>query len=508
MTAPSLLHRTARGAGWIVAWRMLTRLLGFISTLILVRLLVPGDFGLVALASSFAQGIDQLSSLGVEEALIRERAPTRDVYDTAFTINVLRGSATAILICGFAWPVAMFFNTAALFPVLLALSGGSLVSSFENVGIVEFRRNLAFEKEFQLLVLPRLVTIFVTAGTAALYRSHWALVAGILTMQVLKTALGYAMHPFRPRFTLVAWRTLAGFSSWTWAIGVAQLVRDRVDSFVVGRIFNPTSLGIYTISGELATIATYELAAPLGRACLSGFAAARHQSESVEHVYLRVIGIVSLITLPAAVGTSLVARPLILLIFGSGWQDGAPLAEIMALAGSTFVFGTIGSTLLTSHGLLSPIFTTGVISVLLRFSLIIVLAPTFGLVGAAYGYTAAVSFENLIYIAVTVRRFQLSVIDLFWSCWRSAAATAIMAAVLYTAGYGWIGTAAISSNAALRLVCTAVLAGAAIYASGLMGFWLLCRCPAGAEADVLMLCRRAVVSIWVRTSIFYRWLYR
>src|SRR3954464_2810995 len=87
----SVLARTIRGAGWVIAWRLGMRVLGLISTLILVRLLTPADFGLLALAASFAQTIDGMMMLGTEEAVIRQLNPDRSVYDTAWTLNVIRG---------------------------------------------------------------------------------------------------------------------------------------------------------------------------------------------------------------------------------------------------------------------------------------------------------------------------------------------------------------------------------------------------------------------------------
>src|SRR5579863_6168139 len=67
----SLLRRTAVGASWMVAWRALTRLLGLVSTLVLARVLVPADFGLLAMATSFAAAVEALSQLGLQDALVR-----------------------------------------------------------------------------------------------------------------------------------------------------------------------------------------------------------------------------------------------------------------------------------------------------------------------------------------------------------------------------------------------------------------------------------------------------
>ncbi len=105
----SILARTALSAGWVIGWRMATRMLGLASTLLLVRILLPEDFGVVALGAAFAQTVDAMSALGTDDALIREREPTRALYDTAFTLNAMRGVLTGIVVAAAAWPTAVFF---------------------------------------------------------------------------------------------------------------------------------------------------------------------------------------------------------------------------------------------------------------------------------------------------------------------------------------------------------------------------------------------------------------
>ena len=106
----SVAHRTAIGAGWIMAWRMLNRSLGLMSTLILVRLLDPADFGLVAIAMGFVTSVDALSAIGVQDALVREKVRSRELYDTGFGLSILRGAITGVLIASVALPLAIFFS--------------------------------------------------------------------------------------------------------------------------------------------------------------------------------------------------------------------------------------------------------------------------------------------------------------------------------------------------------------------------------------------------------------
>jgi hypothetical protein len=160
----SLLRKTAGGAGWTIGWRAATRALGFLNTLALARLLVPSDFRLVALAMSFSRAIDILADLGVQDALIRIGAPSRATYDTAFTVNAIRGLITATMIGVLAWPFAQFLDDPRLFLVVLALAGAVTLDSFVNVGVADFRREFAFHREFQLYMFPRLAQVVVTMG--------------------------------------------------------------------------------------------------------------------------------------------------------------------------------------------------------------------------------------------------------------------------------------------------------------------------------------------------------
>ncbi len=484
--AESILEKTLRGAGWAVGWRIATRALGFVSTMILVRLLLPGDFGLVALATGFSQMILAFSSLGTSEAVIREPVATREIYDTAFTINLIRGFATSLVVVVCAWPVSVFFNEPRLMPVLLAIAACSLATGFENIGTIEFFRDFAFDREFKLRLLPRLASVAVTIAAALVWRSHWALVAGIATTQVLGTAMGYAMHPYRPRLSLAAWRRLAGFSFWTWAISVAEMMRDRVDSFVVGRFLGLPQVGVYSLGAELATMSTYELAAPVGRACFAGFAEANRIGESSAAHYSRILATVTVIVLPVGVGMSLVAAPAVTIICGPGWLGAVDVVRILGIAGVASALGTITTTLLTVHGVLRPGFIITLMSMAGRAAAAIVLVNLFGLIGAALAQALAVTVESAAYLMVAVRRFHLRGQDFLVLIWRALLGSASMAACLLVADLGQ------DTAAPLTSLMEAATIGAVVYGAVVLGAWVACGRPDGPEADLLELSRRVL----------------
>lgn len=493
----SVLVRTAIGTGWIVGWRMATRLLGLCSTLILVRLLAPADFGLVALATSFVIAVDTLSTLGIHEALVREPAPTPAMYDTAFTMTALRSVVTALLIAAAALPIAGFFAEPRLAQVLWALSAGVLIEGAGSIGVVDFRRDMVFAKEFRLLILPRTVSILVTITAAATWHSYWALIAGILSGHILRTVSGYRMHPWRPRPTLSAWRQLIGFSLWSWAISMAELVRDRMDTFVIGRVMRPTEVGIYAIGEEVAALPTSELVLPLCRACFSGFAAARRAGQDMGETFMRPVATTLLITLPAGVGISLVADPLVRLVVGEKWAAAIPVIELLGVAGALTVFGYVAATLLSAHAMLRRQFSITMICVVLRLALLIPLVGRFGILGAAIGTCCGLLLEHTLFMVVAFRRFGLRVAELAARTWRSVAAAAVMAALLVATGLGWTRTEG-DTALLVRSLIEAVVLGAAVYALVLLTLWRLAGRPPGAEADMLALTLRLVRGV-IRT---------
>jgi lipopolysaccharide exporter len=480
----SLLVRTARGAGWVMAWRLGMRGLGLVSTLVLVRLIQPADFGIIALATSFMQTIDGMLTLGTEEAVIREATPGRAFYDTAFTLNLLRGLSVTILVAALAYPAARFFADPRLGPVLWFVACLPLLDGFANIGAVDFRRDFAFHREFAIMVLPKLCGIVAAMIAAVLLHSYVAMLVGMGVNRGLRVVMSYVMHPYRPRLSLSAWRRLAGYSGWTWLLSLAVLVRDRSDSLLLGRLMNTASVGFYAVGAEVAALPTTELIEPLGRAAFSGFAAGRQEKADIGETFLRLIGSAALLTLPAGVGLSLVAAPLVAMAFGDGWEQAVPVLRILSLSFTVMVFGHLSLHLLSAHALLGRLVGITLVGAVVRVAMLALLIPAFGLTGAAAGAAVGVVLEQVLTVGTALRRFRVDARALLRCIWRPALAAGAMAAAVAALGLGWT-----DDPDPLRLA-QAMTCGALVYGVVLFGSWRMVGRPVGAETDVLALLRR------------------
>ena len=480
----SLGARTVKGAGWLMGWRLVSRMLGIANTVVLVRLLTPADFGLVALATSFSLAIDSMSYLGVSDALVREHSVDRTLYDTGFTITVLRGLMTSLIIAACAWPAARLFGDSRLTVIFLVLAAGLLSTSFENIGIVDFQRDLAFGKQFQIMLVPRIGGIIASITCAVVWHSYWALVAGLVVSRAMRLFFTYAVHPFRPRITLQAWRRLISFSFWSWAISMTALIHSRSDTIIIGGFLNPTAVGVFSIGGEVGSLASSELVEPISRALFAGFSSARRTGDGVASAYIRAISLVVLITLPTSAGVALLAGPLMHLVFGPQWDAAIPLVKVFALVGMLRVGGAVSGVLLTVEGMVKYGFHIELTSAILRVIVLLSLVPTFGLMGAVYGLAATGLIEEVIYLIITFRHTRLRPRDLALGLWRPSLATAVMAIVLLGAGLDQPLPDVAAMWRTLHLAGTALL-GALVYSTTLLVAWLAAGRPRGAETYFL-----------------------
>lgn len=491
MTEDSIATRTMRAAGWVVGWRLATRLLGLLSTLILVRLLAPDDFGLLAIATAFAASIDAMASIGTDFALIREREPDRAMYDTAFTMNVIRGIATAMILAGAAFPLAWFMEDARLGPVMVLLGVAFLLSALENIGIVDFRRALDFSKEFRLFLVPRIAGSVANIATAFVLRSYWSLVVGIFVTRLCRMGFSYVMHPFRPRLSLAAWRRIFGFSFWLWLNSLVALIRDRADTLVLGRMLETERVGVFAVGSEIALLPTTEILEPASRSLFPGFAATQNAGADLAAAYLRAVATVLLLVLPAGVGISLLADPLVKLALGWNWLDAIPIIQIVALTGVFHVIIQTSGNLFGVRGETRLLFRMSLLSAVVRIPLLIVLVGRHELVGAAIAIAVVLGLEAALYLVFTARRLGLGAMDFASALWRPFLATAVMGGCLAAAGLGWSDRSGEPIWLVLAVLVTAGL-GMTIYGLALGLAWWAAGLPDGAERQLLEFARQAI----------------
>lgn len=469
----------AHGAAWMVLFKLLERSLGAISTLILVRLLTPGDFGMVAMAMSFIAMSELFAAFGFEVALIQNQDAPEEHYHTAWTLNAAMRLGIMALMVALAGPVAHFYRQPQLYWVVLALSLVSPIGALENIGVVAFQKELNFRREFAFRLNRKLVGFAVVVPLAFWLHSYWALVWGTLAGRLAATVMSYRMHPFRPRFSLAGTHTLFRFSKWMLLSNFLGFVRTRASDFVIGRMLGPATLGLYNVGAEFANLPTTELGAPINRALLPGFAQIGNHRAGLSSAYVNAVGFVAMIVVPAAAGIFSVASFLVPVVLGERWFGTAPVLRLLALNGAMSVIEGAIYTLLIAVGFPRDLTRINVVSAAALVALMVSLVGPFGVVGAAYACLGSSLSVAPFYFYHLHKHTGIGITDFFRATARSFAASGVMVFVLWVILPGH--ASAIPVRLATIWLAAGVGIGAVTYVLVLMLLWVASGRPDGAE---------------------------
>ncbi len=490
-------RRVASGAGWMVLFKAMDRGVGLVSTVILARLLVPADFGLVAIAMSVVALFEMMSAFGFDSALIQRQDVSRKHYDTAWTFNVIFGCTIAVFLLLVAVPAADFYEEARLRLILPALAVGALVGGFANIGTVAFRKELDFNLEFIFLFSKRMAAFVVTMTLAYTFRSYWALVGGIVAGKLLSVAISYRLHPYRPRFCLQGSRDLLNFSKWLFISNFLLFLHAKADSFILGRTVGVHSLGIYNIATEIAVIPSTDMIAPINRAVYPAYSKLAVDLENFRKRFVTVFGTIALIAVPASVGLACVAENAVLVLLGDQWVEAVPILTLFTVAGlasalqSNLYLGVMALGKPKANTIINAILTS------ISLPLIVTASIRYGVLGAAWVHLA---LSICLYLSLSVVFLRLTGLALgryVNALWRPAVAAGIMAIALFAVDSVDLGR----NISPILMLALRILLGAATYSISIFVLWGMCGRPEESpESALLGLARNRVSGLSQRLS--------
>lgn len=468
----------------MVLVRLTDRGIGFISTLILARLLVPTDFGLVAMGMTILATLELLSAFSFDLALIHNQQAQRHHYDTAWTFAVLFGLFNAFAMCVLARPMASFFGEPRVEGMMYVMALGPLIQGFDNVGVIAFTKDLELHKEFWFSLSKKLTGFAVTIPLAFIYQSYWALVVGVIAIRLTSLVLSYRRHPFRPKLSLAAAGDLFHFSKWMLVNNFLAFFNNRGADFVIGKISGASSLGLYSVAYEIANLPTTEMVFPIQRAVFPGYSRLAGDRNELRKTFLNVIALITLITVPLGAGIGLVAEPIVQLLLGPKWVNAVPLIQVLAIFGIIRTIHGPTGTIYLALGKPRIVAFLQCVQLAVSITMMLILIPQLGPVGAAWSVVTGASMAMLVNYYLLIRELRLPFAAIVRALWRPIAGGMVMAVAL---AVGFVNVWPIAAEFGILLIQLVgmVAAGAASYIATILGLWLLAGRPDGAERQVM-----------------------
>jgi lipopolysaccharide exporter len=480
-------RQIAKGAGWTVGIKLCQRGLGIVSTLVLARLLVPSDFGLLAMATSIYAILEAFTAFGFEAAIIQRQASSPDYLNSAWTLNAMIGGVNALVVL-LAIPLAVgFYNEPRIASILWVVAACSVIGGFRNIGMVLYEQAMDFSRIFAIAVYKKLTTFTVTLALALYLENYWALVVGMLSGAIADFVLSYWLHPYRPRPTLARARDLLHFSKWLLINNVLFFLNHRGSDFIIGNKAGAAALGTYSVAYDVANLPTSELVHPVMRAVFPAYARLAKVRDDLSRGFVMVFRMVTAFSIPAAAGIACLAEPIVAVLLGPKWTAAVPLIQLLAFFGAVRALQANSGSIYLALG--QPAILTGLsalyaVVALSSFAIVLsqhdLVTATWALLGANI-FTAAINFKLLL------RKLDLSLRAFVSALVRPVAASAVMAAVLVAAQSAFPVGASLAYQ--FMALLGLVTLGACTYVVMLVLIWMMVGRPNGAEADLWNIAR-------------------
>lgn len=457
--------------------RFTIKSIGLVSTVILARLLLPEDFGVVAIAMSIYAFIKLMCDTGFGTALIQKQHAESELYDTAWTLNIILGVAASFILIILSFFVGDYFDDERLMPVLQALALVSFITSFKNIGIVNFRKEMNFKKDFQFNVLAKIFNFSITMLAAFTLRNYWALLIGMISNSFIYLLLSYRMQNFRPSISLQAWKELVGFSVWLQINNVLFFINNKSQNLILGKFGDAEDVGFYTVADEVATLPSVELVAPINRAAYPGYARVSHDVGELRKSYCAVFSTILLVAIPCSVGIALTAPYLIPLLLGDKWEPAIQLIQIISLVSILVVMNTNSGYVYIALGK-QKITTMIMLARTIIFVIALVnLVPEYKALGVAWSMAIAAIILFPFNQIILARHIELNFINWLLLVNRPILASLVMAGVVYLFKY----MALIQGFPEAGILMIMIISGFFSFLISLYVFWSFGGRPEGSE---------------------------
>ncbi len=324
-------QKMATGAAWMFASRVILNSLGFISTVVLARLLVPDDFGVVAIATAVATIVALMTELSLAQSLIRHPDPQSDHFHTAWSLSIIRALILTAIVIVAAFVTPVIYGDERLFSIMLMLAGATFIGGMQNPMVSMPQREMIFTQDVILNIGEKVVGFIVGVGLALYLRNYFALIFSVLASQLIRTILSYALSPYRPRFTLSKWRELLSFSVWvSLSYGLVQ-INIKSDALFIGRFATTIDVGHYNMGDRVALIGVRELMSPLISTLFPAYSRMQGAPDRMAAAYIRAQGLLICLSFAAGAMLALVADPMVRFFLGDKWLDTVPYLQAIAV---------------------------------------------------------------------------------------------------------------------------------------------------------------------------------
>lgn len=463
--------RVARSMFWIAWSRGVLQLLTFATTLFIARILVPADYGVMALATSFTAHAGMLAEMGLGAAIIQFRDLDRRELDTCFWITMMLAMVFCAALFLGAPAIARWLAVPALADVLPVLSLVLPLTACRVVSDSLLRKRLALDRVSQAEVIGGVVTLPVTIACALGGLGVWTLVVGYLVGPAVRSAATFAFAPWLPRFRIGGERVkdVVRFSLATLGIRFMWSLREAANSVVLGKVTGQAGIvGLYTMADDVAHLPGTKISPVINMLASPVMAELQTDIDGLRETLYRALRLAAAIVVPTSAGIALVADDMVAVLLGPKWLAAAPLIRLISLYAAVRAVDVLLPPVLFARRRERFLFWYCLVLLFVMPGAAVLGATWDGAAGMIVFYTAAYCAVMILLAKEALAELKGKFSELWSQTWAIMAATAAMTVVVLIFGELAARMEVDSPFARLALLsfAGAVTYGATLFASG------------------------------------------
>ena len=331
----NLKEKAASGIAWTTIQKFAEMGIRFVSGIVLARLLTPYDYGCIGMLAIFMTLTESFIDGGFGSALIQKKRPTQVDYSTIFWWNVIL-AVLMYMVLYFSAPFISQFYRIPLLCDILRVQG--LILFIYALNLIQ-RNQLRKQFKFRILSIVRIITsaFALIIGIIMAYKGLgvWSLVAMNMIEAAIPAIIFWGYTKWKPTW-IFSWKSfheLFSFGIYMFLTHVTSKLISQFQGLLIGRLFNPTTLGLYSKASGTESLASKTISSVMTSVTYPLYAEVQDDKDRMQNMIKRLTMTISYITFPALFILLLCAKPIFVLLYSERWLASVPYFQVLCLAG-------------------------------------------------------------------------------------------------------------------------------------------------------------------------------
>ena len=431
-----LKKKTVSGLFWSFLERFGQQVIQFVISIILARLLLPEEFGLIAMLMIFMAIAQSFINSGFSQALIQKQNVTHIDECSIFYFNILVGFLAAGLLCLAAPWIAGFYNQPLLIPLTCALSLNMIINAFGLIQTTLFTKQIDFKTQLKVSVIATIPSGAIGITMAFNGFGVWSLVAQSLGSNLFRTILLWFFNTWRPSlvFSFDSLRDMFSFGSRLLASGLLDTVFRNIYLVVIGKLFPPADLGFYSRALRFQELPVTSISNIISRVAFPVFSSVQDDKPRLKRGVRKSLSMLVMINFPLMVGLAVVAKPMVIVLLTEKWLPCISYLQLLCLVGMLYPLHVINLNVLIAQGRSDLFFR---LEVLKKIIVVIAIAVTYrwGIIAMIYGQIATSCIAYFLNAYYTGKMLDYPITEQIHDLIPSLALAVIMGLAVYSFKY-------------------------------------------------------------------------